>query len=144
MIRTQDPVIESEKAPQNLAKLGLRSAASGPARSSSSGDQAAAAACLPVVTIETMWLVVVFPHRACAPVMTKAGRSSRRCRSITEIISAMRMTLPSGVVWTSISSADDEAWAQVTAKAPSFLDYTSKTDRQLPVLRLTPVPEGQA
>ena len=41
-------------------------------------------------------------------------------------------------------AARDEAWAQVTAKAPSFLDYTSKTDRQLPVLRLTPVPEGQA
>jgi deazaflavin-dependent oxidoreductase (nitroreductase family) len=41
-------------------------------------------------------------------------------------------------------AARDEAWKQVTAKAPSFLDYTAKTDRELPVLRLTPVTEGQA
>ena len=41
-------------------------------------------------------------------------------------------------------AARDEAWATVTAQAPSFLDYTAKTDRQLPVLRLTPVREAQA
>jgi deazaflavin-dependent oxidoreductase (nitroreductase family) len=40
--------------------------------------------------------------------------------------------------------ARDEAWARVTAQAPGFLDYTAKTDRELPVLRLTPVTEGQA
>jgi deazaflavin-dependent oxidoreductase (nitroreductase family) len=40
--------------------------------------------------------------------------------------------------------ARDAAWAQITAKAPTFNDYTAKTDRQLPVLRLTPVAHGQS
>jgi deazaflavin-dependent oxidoreductase (nitroreductase family) len=35
--------------------------------------------------------------------------------------------------------ARDRAWAQVTQRAPGFQGYTAKTDRQLPVLRLTPV-----
>ncbi len=32
----------------------------------------------------------------------------------------------------------EKVWAQVVARAPAFEDYLSKTDRQLPVLRLTP------
>jgi deazaflavin-dependent oxidoreductase (nitroreductase family) len=34
----------------------------------------------------------------------------------------------------------DRAWARVTQRAPRFGDYVTKTDRPLPVLRLTPVP----
>ena len=34
--------------------------------------------------------------------------------------------------------ARDRAWALVTAAAPRFQEYLDKTDRQLPVLRLTP------
>jgi deazaflavin-dependent oxidoreductase (nitroreductase family) len=30
------------------------------------------------------------------------------------------------------------AWAQITATSPGFLKYESKTDRQIPVIRLTP------
>ncbi|MBN6034950.1 nitroreductase family deazaflavin-dependent oxidoreductase [Amycolatopsis sp. 195334CR] len=30
-----------------------------------------------------------------------------------------------------------EVWARVTAEAPSFLDYEAKTDRLIPVIRLT-------
>jgi deazaflavin-dependent oxidoreductase (nitroreductase family) len=33
----------------------------------------------------------------------------------------------------------EKAWAQVVERAPRFKGYLSKTDRQLPVLRLTPV-----
>jgi deazaflavin-dependent oxidoreductase (nitroreductase family) len=32
----------------------------------------------------------------------------------------------------------DAAWAFVTARSPSFLGYRDKTDRHIPVLRLTP------
>jgi deazaflavin-dependent oxidoreductase (nitroreductase family) len=35
--------------------------------------------------------------------------------------------------------ARDRAWAAVVAKSPRFEGYTHKTDRVLPVLRLTPV-----
>ena len=34
--------------------------------------------------------------------------------------------------------AYEAAWAHVTARSPSFLDYLDKTDRRLPVLRLVP------
>jgi deazaflavin-dependent oxidoreductase (nitroreductase family) len=34
------------------------------------------------------------------------------------------------------------AWQQITTRAPGFLGYESRTDRELPVLRLTP--EGSA
>jgi len=33
-----------------------------------------------------------------------------------------------------------EAWERVVTRAPSFKAYLDKTDRQLPVLRLTPTP----
>lgn len=36
--------------------------------------------------------------------------------------------------------ARERAWAKVIAQAPSFQGYVAKTDRQLPVLRLTPAP----
>ena len=36
--------------------------------------------------------------------------------------------------------ARDRAWAAVVARAPRFESYTAKTDRVLPVLRLTPTP----
>jgi deazaflavin-dependent oxidoreductase (nitroreductase family) len=32
-----------------------------------------------------------------------------------------------------------EAWQQVVARAPRFATYPNKTDREIPVLRLTPV-----
>jgi deazaflavin-dependent oxidoreductase (nitroreductase family) len=32
-----------------------------------------------------------------------------------------------------------EAWEQVVARAPNFGPYPQKTDREIPVLRLTPV-----
>jgi len=32
----------------------------------------------------------------------------------------------------------DEAWRQITAAAPRFAAYQRKTDRQLPIIRLTP------
>jgi hypothetical protein len=35
--------------------------------------------------------------------------------------------------------AYEAAWAHITARSPSFLDYLDKTDRRLPVLRLVPV-----
>jgi hypothetical protein len=35
--------------------------------------------------------------------------------------------------------ARERAWAEVTARASSFLGYVENTDRELPVLRLTPV-----
>jgi deazaflavin-dependent oxidoreductase (nitroreductase family) len=38
------------------------------------------------------------------------------------------------------STARDDAWARITARSPSFLEYADKTDRHLPVLRLTPRP----
>jgi deazaflavin-dependent oxidoreductase (nitroreductase family) len=38
--------------------------------------------------------------------------------------------------------ARDRAWAQVVERSPRFEGYLAKTDRQLPVLRLTPVSEG--
>jgi deazaflavin-dependent oxidoreductase (nitroreductase family) len=31
----------------------------------------------------------------------------------------------------------EEAWARIEADAPSYADYRSKTDREIPVLRLT-------
>jgi deazaflavin-dependent oxidoreductase (nitroreductase family) len=34
--------------------------------------------------------------------------------------------------------ARDQAWATITAQAPRFSTYLDKTDRTLPVLRLTP------
>jgi len=34
----------------------------------------------------------------------------------------------------------DRVWALITERAPRFDGYLAKTDRQLPVLRLTPVP----
>ena len=34
--------------------------------------------------------------------------------------------------------AHDAAWAHITAQAPSFAGYLDKTDRRIPVLRLTP------
>jgi deazaflavin-dependent oxidoreductase (nitroreductase family) len=37
-------------------------------------------------------------------------------------------------------AARDTAWQQVTREAPNFQAYTTKTDRELPVLRLTPEP----
>jgi deazaflavin-dependent oxidoreductase (nitroreductase family) len=56
-------------------------------------------------------------------------------------------------VWTEVSGATqhvrvdqlegedrERAWAAVVARAPRFEGYTTKTDRVLPVLRLTPVP----
>jgi deazaflavin-dependent oxidoreductase (nitroreductase family) len=36
--------------------------------------------------------------------------------------------------------ARERAWATVTEQIPRFKGYLDKTDRQLPVLRLTPVP----
>jgi deazaflavin-dependent oxidoreductase (nitroreductase family) len=35
--------------------------------------------------------------------------------------------------------ARDRAWATVTESAPNFKAYETKTDRELPILRLTPV-----
>jgi deazaflavin-dependent oxidoreductase (nitroreductase family) len=35
--------------------------------------------------------------------------------------------------------AYDAAWARLTARSPSFAGYQDKTDRRIPVLRLTPV-----
>jgi deazaflavin-dependent oxidoreductase (nitroreductase family) len=32
----------------------------------------------------------------------------------------------------------DEAWRQITAAAPRFAQYQVKTDREIPVIRLTP------
>jgi hypothetical protein len=32
----------------------------------------------------------------------------------------------------------DEAWRQITTTAPRFAGYQTKTDRELPVIRLTP------
>lgn len=34
----------------------------------------------------------------------------------------------------------DRAWAQITARSPDFGGYAEKTDRRIPVLRLTPRP----
>jgi deazaflavin-dependent oxidoreductase (nitroreductase family) len=36
----------------------------------------------------------------------------------------------------------ERVWALVTERAPGFKGYLDKTDRQLPVLRLTPVPQA--
>lgn len=33
----------------------------------------------------------------------------------------------------------EQAWQKIIAQAPSFADYTTKTDRELPIVRLTPV-----
>jgi hypothetical protein len=41
-------------------------------------------------------------------------------------------------------TAHDDAWAQITAQALSFLEYAGKTDRHIPVLRLTPIPPARA
>jgi deazaflavin-dependent oxidoreductase (nitroreductase family) len=32
----------------------------------------------------------------------------------------------------------DAAWQRIIAQAPSFASYTTKTDRQIPIVRLTP------
>jgi deazaflavin-dependent oxidoreductase (nitroreductase family) len=32
----------------------------------------------------------------------------------------------------------DEAWQQITAAAPRFVQYQRKTDRELPIIRLVP------
>jgi deazaflavin-dependent oxidoreductase (nitroreductase family) len=37
-------------------------------------------------------------------------------------------------------AAHGAAWARITARAPGFLAYADKTDRRIPVLRLTPRP----
>jgi deazaflavin-dependent oxidoreductase (nitroreductase family) len=43
------------------------------------------------------------------------------------------------VTVTQLSGAEREAaWEQVVSEAPNFKDYLAKTDRELPVLRLTP------
>jgi deazaflavin-dependent oxidoreductase (nitroreductase family) len=34
----------------------------------------------------------------------------------------------------------EEAWRQITAAAPRFAKYQQKTDRELPIIRLTPRP----
>lgn len=34
----------------------------------------------------------------------------------------------------------ERAWAEIVSRAPRYDGYRSKTDRQIPVLRLTPVP----
>jgi F420H(2)-dependent quinone reductase len=34
----------------------------------------------------------------------------------------------------------DEAWRQITAASPRFAKYQKKTDRELPIIRLTPRP----
>jgi deazaflavin-dependent oxidoreductase (nitroreductase family) len=34
----------------------------------------------------------------------------------------------------------EEAWRQITAAAPRFAKYQKKTDRELPIIRLTPRP----
>jgi deazaflavin-dependent oxidoreductase (nitroreductase family) len=34
----------------------------------------------------------------------------------------------------------DEAWRQITAASPRFAKYQQKTDRELPIIRLTPRP----
>jgi deazaflavin-dependent oxidoreductase (nitroreductase family) len=36
------------------------------------------------------------------------------------------------------ATAHDDAWAYITAQSRNFIDYLDKTDRRLPVLRLTP------
>jgi deazaflavin-dependent oxidoreductase (nitroreductase family) len=40
-------------------------------------------------------------------------------------------------------AAYEQAWAQITTASPSFLDYLAKTDRRIPVLRLTPTNPGR-
>jgi deazaflavin-dependent oxidoreductase (nitroreductase family) len=37
-------------------------------------------------------------------------------------------------------AARDEAWKQITTSAKRFAQYQQKTDRELPVIRLTPQP----
>ena len=37
-------------------------------------------------------------------------------------------------------SERDDAWRRIVTRYPRFADYASKTDRHIPVLRLTPVP----
>lgn len=32
----------------------------------------------------------------------------------------------------------EQAWQRITAEAPGFADYQTKTDREIPVIRLTP------
>lgn len=39
-------------------------------------------------------------------------------------------------------AAHQDAWARITARTASFEGYRDKTDRQIPVLRLTPLPEA--
>ena len=36
-----------------------------------------------------------------------------------------------------------EAWQQITTTAPRFAQYQRKTDRELPVIRLVPRPDGE-
>ncbi|BCB78226.1 nitroreductase family deazaflavin-dependent oxidoreductase [Phytohabitans flavus] len=36
----------------------------------------------------------------------------------------------------------EEAWRQITAAAPRFAEYQDKTDRELPIIRLTPRPDS--
>jgi deazaflavin-dependent oxidoreductase (nitroreductase family) len=36
--------------------------------------------------------------------------------------------------------AREDAWVQVVRRSPGFASYTSKTDRTLPILHLTPAP----
>jgi len=38
----------------------------------------------------------------------------------------------------------DEAWESITKQAPNYAGYQSKTDRQIPVVRLTPAPSRPA
>lgn len=37
-----------------------------------------------------------------------------------------------------IGDERDRAWARIVERAPQFASYTEKTDRELPILRLTP------
>jgi len=37
-------------------------------------------------------------------------------------------------------AARDQAWAAIVARAPRYGSYLDKTDRHIPILRLTPVP----
>jgi hypothetical protein len=38
----------------------------------------------------------------------------------------------------------EQAWQQITTAAPRFTQYQAKTDRELPIIRLTPRPAPDA
>ena len=84
------------------------------------------------------WLVVAsFGGAARHPgwyhnIVAHPDQVSAEVRGVTRRVQAEQLDGP----------AYDAAWAFITSRAPSFLDYVAKTDRRLPVLRLTPVPEA--